>query len=177
MNVQILTDPFGRLLWASPALPGSTHDLTAARQHEIIEALTKASSDVGQTRLTKASADPLRTVSRVAPKAVEALPQHHPCQDPLPRRAGHGRSEGSASPAEAPLQHQPHPSDRPGRPRPSPRVSVRLEKPISCGKWRAPRGAGGPDHPKLRAIQEPQALLHPVAQPFSRWAATIAYPA
>ncbi|MFI5904748.1 transposase family protein [Streptomyces cyaneofuscatus] len=31
MNVQALTDPFGRLLWASPALPGSTHDLTTAR--------------------------------------------------------------------------------------------------------------------------------------------------
>ncbi|MFC9729662.1 transposase family protein [Streptomyces roseolus] len=42
MNVQVLTDPFGRLLWASPALPGSTHDLTAARQHEIIETLTEA---------------------------------------------------------------------------------------------------------------------------------------
>ncbi|XMN11118.1 transposase family protein [Streptomyces griseobrunneus] len=42
MNVQVLTDPFGRLLWASPALPGSTHDLTAARQHGIIEALADA---------------------------------------------------------------------------------------------------------------------------------------
>jgi hypothetical protein len=42
MNVQVLTDPFGRLLWASSALPGSTHDLTAARQHGIIEALTDA---------------------------------------------------------------------------------------------------------------------------------------
>lgn len=31
---------FGRLLWASAAVPGSTHDLTAARQHGIIEALT-----------------------------------------------------------------------------------------------------------------------------------------
>lgn len=40
MNVQVLTDPFGRLLRASPALPGSTHDLTAARRHGIIEALT-----------------------------------------------------------------------------------------------------------------------------------------
>ncbi|MFF5284505.1 transposase family protein [Streptomyces sp. NPDC013171] len=39
MNVQVLTDPFGRLLWASPALPGSTHDLTAARTHGIIDAL------------------------------------------------------------------------------------------------------------------------------------------
>ncbi|MFG2628059.1 transposase family protein [Streptomyces sp. NPDC048473] len=42
MKVQILTDPFGRLLWASPALTGSAHDLTAARQHGIIEALTEA---------------------------------------------------------------------------------------------------------------------------------------
>ncbi|WP_030211873.1 IS5/IS1182 family transposase [Streptomyces bikiniensis] len=42
MNIQVLTDPFGRLLWASPALPGSTHDLTAARTHGIVEALTDA---------------------------------------------------------------------------------------------------------------------------------------
>jgi hypothetical protein len=42
MNVQVLTDPFGRLLWASPALPGSTHDLTAARTHGIVDALAEA---------------------------------------------------------------------------------------------------------------------------------------
>ncbi|MFE3527065.1 transposase family protein [Streptomyces sp. NPDC059161] len=42
MNVQALTDPFGRLLWVSPALPGSVHDLTAARQHGIIDALADA---------------------------------------------------------------------------------------------------------------------------------------
>lgn len=42
MNVQVLTDPFGRLLWASPALPGSTHDLTAARTHGITDALAAA---------------------------------------------------------------------------------------------------------------------------------------
>ncbi|MFJ9434621.1 transposase family protein [Streptomyces sp. NPDC101490] len=42
MNVQVLTDPLGRLLWASPALPGSTHDLTAARSHGIVDALAAA---------------------------------------------------------------------------------------------------------------------------------------
>ncbi|MFZ3566839.1 transposase family protein [Streptomyces sp. BH097] len=42
MNVQVLTDPFGRLLWASPALPGSTHDRIAARQHRIIDVLATA---------------------------------------------------------------------------------------------------------------------------------------
>ncbi len=34
--MQVVTDPGGRLLWLSPALPGSTHDLTAARTHRII---------------------------------------------------------------------------------------------------------------------------------------------
>ncbi|WP_159053299.1 transposase family protein, partial [Streptomyces regalis] len=36
VNVQVVTDPGGRLLWLSPALPGRTHDLTAARTHRII---------------------------------------------------------------------------------------------------------------------------------------------
>ncbi|MDQ0767200.1 hypothetical protein QF027_009835 [Streptomyces canus] len=36
MNVQVVTDPGGRLLWLSPTLPGRTHDLTAARTHRII---------------------------------------------------------------------------------------------------------------------------------------------
>lgn len=38
----VIADPLGRLLWASPALPGSAHDPTAARQHGIIEALAEA---------------------------------------------------------------------------------------------------------------------------------------
>lgn len=42
MNVQVITDPRGRLLWASPALPGAVHDIRAARTHGIIDALAKA---------------------------------------------------------------------------------------------------------------------------------------
>ncbi|PJE95720.1 IS5/IS1182 family transposase [Streptomyces carminius] len=42
MNVQILADPSGRLLWASPTLPGAVHDVRAAREHGIIDALTEA---------------------------------------------------------------------------------------------------------------------------------------
>lgn len=37
VNVQVITDPDGRTLWLSPALPGRTHDLTAARTHKIIK--------------------------------------------------------------------------------------------------------------------------------------------
>lgn len=42
MNVQVLADPAGRLLWASPALPGAVHDIRAAREHGIIDALAEA---------------------------------------------------------------------------------------------------------------------------------------
>ncbi|MFF7082101.1 transposase family protein [Streptomyces lavendulae] len=37
VNVQVVTDPTGEILWISPALPGRTHDLTAARTHRICE--------------------------------------------------------------------------------------------------------------------------------------------
>ncbi|MBB4984234.1 hypothetical protein GGE06_005180 [Streptomyces sp. SFB5A] len=37
VNVQVVADPAGKLLWISPALPGRTHDLTAARTHRIIQ--------------------------------------------------------------------------------------------------------------------------------------------
>ncbi len=36
MVARVVTDPGGRLLWLSPALPGRAHDLTAARTHRII---------------------------------------------------------------------------------------------------------------------------------------------
>jgi hypothetical protein len=42
MNVQVIADPAGRLVWASPALPGARHDMGAARDHGIIDALTAA---------------------------------------------------------------------------------------------------------------------------------------
>ncbi|MFY1649269.1 transposase family protein [Solwaraspora sp. WMMB762] len=42
VNVQVIADAAGRLVWASRALPGSAHDLTAARVHGITHALTSA---------------------------------------------------------------------------------------------------------------------------------------
>ncbi len=36
VNVQVIADTAGRLVWASPALPSATHDLTAARHHGIM---------------------------------------------------------------------------------------------------------------------------------------------
>ena len=41
VNAQVIADAVGRLRWISAALPGSTHDLTAAREHGIVDALTE----------------------------------------------------------------------------------------------------------------------------------------
>ena len=41
-NVQVIADPKGRLLWASPALAGAVHDVRATREHGIIDALAEA---------------------------------------------------------------------------------------------------------------------------------------
>ncbi len=40
LNVQVFADPAGRLIWASPTLPGARHDIGAAREHGIIDAIT-----------------------------------------------------------------------------------------------------------------------------------------
>jgi hypothetical protein len=42
VNVQVIADPAGRLIWASPALPGARHDMGAAREHGILDALHEA---------------------------------------------------------------------------------------------------------------------------------------
>ena len=41
VNVQVIADPAG-LIWASPALPGARHDMGAAREHGILDALREA---------------------------------------------------------------------------------------------------------------------------------------
>jgi len=64
MNIQVLTDPFGRLLWASPALPGSTHDLTAARHHGIIDALAEASLRCWADKAYQGAGGPVRVPFR-----------------------------------------------------------------------------------------------------------------
>ncbi len=64
MNVQVLADPAGRLLWTSPALPGSTHDLTAARAHGIINALTEAGIPCWADKAYRGAGGPIRVPHR-----------------------------------------------------------------------------------------------------------------
>lgn len=64
MNIQVLADPFGRLLWASAALPGSTHDLTAARHHGILDALTEAGLKCWADKAYQGAGGPVRVPFR-----------------------------------------------------------------------------------------------------------------
>lgn len=61
MNLQVLTDPFGRLLWASPALPGAVHDVRAAREHGIIDALAAADVKCWADKAYRGSGGTVRT--------------------------------------------------------------------------------------------------------------------
>ena len=45
VNIQVISDPAGRLIWASPALPGARHDMGAAREHGLIDRLNAAGID------------------------------------------------------------------------------------------------------------------------------------
>lgn len=58
------TDPFGRLLWASPALPGSTHDPTAARHHGTIEDLADAGLKYWADKAYQGAGRPVRVSFR-----------------------------------------------------------------------------------------------------------------
>lgn len=64
MNVQVLTVPFGLLLWASPTLPGSTHDLTAARTRGIIDALAETGVKCWADKAYQGAGRPVRVPFR-----------------------------------------------------------------------------------------------------------------
>ncbi|MEV5092156.1 transposase family protein [Streptomyces griseoincarnatus] len=61
MNVQIIADPFGRLLWASPALPGAVHDIRAAREHRIVDALAEAGTPCWADKAYRGAGGTVRT--------------------------------------------------------------------------------------------------------------------
>jgi hypothetical protein len=61
MNVQVLADPSGRLLWASPTLPGAVHDVRAAREHGIIGALADVGAKCWADKAYQGAGAPVRT--------------------------------------------------------------------------------------------------------------------
>ena len=85
----VIADPAGRLIWASAALPGSTHNLIAARTHGITCALTSADvmtfADMGYQGAGGSVRTRVQAAPAPAPPAEGGQPVPRP--DPRPRRA------------------------------------------------------------------------------------------
>jgi oxepin-CoA hydrolase/3-oxo-5,6-dehydrosuberyl-CoA semialdehyde dehydrogenase len=70
--VQVVTEPVGRLLWISPALPGRAPDLTAARTHEsYLQDTWVASSAADKTAVDVHDAVTGETVCRVSSQGLD----------------------------------------------------------------------------------------------------------
>ena len=83
MNVQVIADPAGRLIWASPALPGARHDMGAAREHGIVEAINTAGVPAVADTAYRAAAP------RYACRSVAvAWIRHRPLPAAVPQPAG-----------------------------------------------------------------------------------------
>jgi hypothetical protein len=62
--VQVIADPIGRLVWISPVLPGARHDMGAAREHGIVDALTAAEVDAVADTAYQGGGPTIRTPQR-----------------------------------------------------------------------------------------------------------------
>ncbi len=120
MNVQVIADPAGRLIWASPALPGACHDSGAAREHAIPATLAAAGvTTFADTAYIGAGATiraPFRRVRRDSSShlftrrelsAGQKGRQHDDLADACSRRASQRRAQELAPPAKDPLKPGP----------------------------------------------------------------------
>ncbi|MDQ0757766.1 hypothetical protein QF027_000401 [Streptomyces canus] len=131
MHVRVVADPKGRLLWASPALAGAVHDVRAAREHGIIDALAEAGitcwTDKGYQGASGTVRLPYRGRWDHSPSV--SRPPTDPRKGPGPGRTGHRHSQVLADPPQAPLLDDPNHQPRPSRPHPpSVQLDPRMEK-------------------------------------------------
>lgn len=94
--MEVIADPAGRLVGISPTLPGARHDMGAAPEHGIIDALTTA----GVTALADTAYQGGGPLVRVPQRRRRVDPRHRPLPAAVPlAEAG---------------QHRPRPPTRTG---------------------------------------------------------------
>jgi hypothetical protein len=78
VNLQALVDPRrGELVWISPGLPGSVHDLTAARIHRIITAAYRADVELLADKGYQGGAGATVTTPYKGRRPTKAQQQHN----------------------------------------------------------------------------------------------------
>lgn len=132
MDVQVLADPFGRLLWASPALPGAVHNVRAAREHGVMDALAAVDVTCWADKGYRGAGGTIRIPywgRWHTPLHRSAGGEPVPREDPRPGGTGHGPPQVLAPSAQDPTLHDPHHRTRPSRPHPAPgQLRARMEK-------------------------------------------------
>ncbi len=117
LNVQVIADPAGRLVWVSPALPGSRHDIAAARARHPRRHRQRRHPRRGRHRLPgrrpergrTAAAPPPRPGHRRLPATFHRAEggQHRPRPAARTRRASQRPAEELEGPAQDPRQPEP----------------------------------------------------------------------
>ena len=158
LNVQVLADPAGRLIWISPVLPGVRHDMGAAREHGLIDALNTAGIDTLGDTAYQGGGPAVRTPHRrrrldpdtghrALPPALDQPEggQRRARPPAWTGRAGQRAAEELAGPAQDP--HQPQPSRRARRRSSDPdarRCLIRLAKAQCIGALERSLGPSRP---------------------------------
>lgn len=116
VNMQVVTDASGRLLWLSPALPGRTHDLTAARTHRIIRICERQGIPILADLAYQGGGAWVTTgVTRRPHGGLTPTPADREpgvSQDPCPGRARRRPPQVLADLPSRPLQPEPHDVNR-----------------------------------------------------------------
>src|SRR5690606_13806797 len=105
MNVQVIAGLDGTILWRSGALPGRTHDLTAARVWNPARAGNGRDHQAGRQGLSKAPR-PASSSSRTR-EATNPSPASRPtartpsCADPVNERTPSSKADGSSASSDA----------------------------------------------------------------------------
>ncbi|GII34697.1 hypothetical protein Pmi06nite_81390 [Planotetraspora mira] len=94
----------GWLVWASPALPGSAHELSAARTHGIIDALANANVMAFADKGYQGASGSVRTPFQTAPIPAEAVTaaeggEQGARENPCPWRTSHRHAKDLETPA------------------------------------------------------------------------------
>jgi hypothetical protein len=125
LNVQVIADPVGRLIWVSPTLPGARHDMGAAREHGIIEAINAADVHAVADTTYEGSGPAVRVpqrrrrldpdTGRYPPAVAQPARRQHRSRPPTrPGGTGQRPTEELEDPAQDLLEPQPrhHPCTR-----------------------------------------------------------------
>ena len=155
MNLQVIASPEGEIWWVSGPLPGSAHDLTAARIWGIIRELASSGLIVLADKGYHGAGEPLLTpVPGKEQAGLAEIRQPLPCPAARSRRASQRPAQDLAHPAQAPLLPLARRATGQGHPRPSgprdrrmKRLSDRARRKAAEQATRRPlfgSGSGGP---------------------------------